>query len=179
MDSSTLDDLEFFEEDPANKFSSTLATLHMDPAAVSKHTEQMLHFESSFDNVEEVLDRNAQFCKTQGIDPAPTRKTDPQLIAAACRRGFNITGAGQLVDENVMAELTNIAQTVLDSRNPQHRVEVGREAMDPQLVMTMFKELMEEQRKIAEKQQKDMIAMVMSQMAGTSRVKTEPEEVSV
>ncbi|VDP03772.1 unnamed protein product [Heligmosomoides polygyrus] len=31
--------------------------------------------------------------------------------------------------------------------------------MDPQLVMSMFKELMEEQRKIAEKQQKDMLDM--------------------
>ncbi|VDL83424.1 unnamed protein product [Nippostrongylus brasiliensis] len=51
--------------------------------------------------------------------------------------------------------------------------------MDPQLVMAMFKELMEEQRKIAEQQQKDMIAMVVGQMTGGRGSGHGSEEVSV
>ncbi|VDL83597.1 unnamed protein product [Nippostrongylus brasiliensis] len=51
--------------------------------------------------------------------------------------------------------------------------------MDPQLVMAMFKELMEEQRKIAEQQQKDMIAMMVGQMTGVRGSGHGSEEVSV
>ncbi|VDL68524.1 unnamed protein product, partial [Nippostrongylus brasiliensis] len=45
--------------------------------------------------------------------------------------------------------------------------------------MTMFEELMEEQRKIAEQQQKDMIAMVVGQMTGVRGSGHGSEEVSV
>ncbi|VDO32420.1 unnamed protein product [Heligmosomoides polygyrus] len=51
--------------------------------------------------------------------------------------------------------------------------------MDPQLVMSMFKELMEEQRRVAEKQQKDMLDMVLRHVRGADVLSTTGEAMSV
>ncbi|VDO96579.1 unnamed protein product [Heligmosomoides polygyrus] len=51
--------------------------------------------------------------------------------------------------------------------------------MDPQLVMSMFKELKEEQGRIAEKHKKDMLDMVLRQVKGADMLSTAGEAMAV